>query len=76
MRGVKVKELVNLLVVSVPVLSEQMAVALPIVSQASRWRTRLLSLSTFPTEKASASVTASGSPSGTATTSTVTPVHH
>ena len=38
--GVAVK---YLLVVSVPVLSEQMAVALPIVSHASRWRTRLLS---------------------------------
>lgn len=35
------------LVVSVPVLSEQMAVALPIVSQASRWRTRLLSFIIF-----------------------------
>jgi len=33
--------------VSVPVLSEQMVVALPIVSQASRWRTRLLSLIIF-----------------------------
>lgn len=35
------------LVVSVPVLSEQMAVALPMVSQASRCRTRLLSLIIF-----------------------------
>ena len=33
--------------VRVPVLSEQMVVALPIVSQASRWRTRLLSLIIF-----------------------------
>ena len=33
----------HLLVVSVPVLSEQMVVALPIVSQASRCLTRLLS---------------------------------
>jgi hypothetical protein len=31
----------------VPVLSEQMAVALPMVSQASRWRTRLLSFIIF-----------------------------
>lgn len=35
------------LVVRVPVLSEQMAVALPIVSHASRWRTRLLSFIIF-----------------------------
>lgn len=33
--------------VNVPVLSEQMAVALPIVSQASRCRTRLLSFIIF-----------------------------
>lgn len=33
--------------VSVPVLSEQMAVAFPIVSQASRWRTKLLSFIIF-----------------------------
>jgi len=38
---------VILLVVSVPVLSEQIAVALPIVSQASRCRTRLLSCIIF-----------------------------
>ena len=36
-----------LLVVRVPVLSEQMVVALPIVSQASRCLTRLLSLIIF-----------------------------
>lgn len=35
------------LVVRVPVLSEQMAVALPMVSHASRWRTRLLSFIIF-----------------------------
>lgn len=34
-------------VVSVPVLSEQMAVAFPIVSQASKCRTRLLSFIIF-----------------------------
>ena len=33
--------------VNVPVLSEQMAVALPIVSQASKCRTRLLSFIIF-----------------------------
>ena len=35
------------LVVSVPVLSEQIVVALPIVSQASKWRTKLLSAIIF-----------------------------
>lgn len=34
-------------VVNVPVLSEQIDVALPIVSQASKWRTRLLSFIIF-----------------------------
>lgn len=34
-------------VVRVPVLSEQIAVALPMVSHASRWRTRLLSFIIF-----------------------------
>lgn len=37
--------------VRVPVLSEQMAVAFPIVSQASRWRTRLLSFIIFWKQK-------------------------
>ncbi|TNN49864.1 hypothetical protein EYF80_039906 [Liparis tanakae] len=68
--------------VSVPVLSEQMAVALPIVSQASKWRTSVkpvrighesLGYFTF-TEYAREMVTASGRPSGTATTRTVTPM--
>ena len=36
--------------VSVPVLSVQMSVALPIVSQASRWRMRFLSCSILPVE--------------------------
>lgn len=58
---------VILLVVSVPVLSEQMAVAFPIVSHASKCRTKLLSFIIFLTEYASDRVTASGSPSGTAT---------
>lgn len=43
----KVCTTVMRLVVRVPVLSEQMAVALPIVSHASRWRTRLLSFIIF-----------------------------
>lgn len=52
---------------SVPVLSEQMVVALPIVSQARSTRTRLFSFSSLVVAKARASVTASGNPSGTAT---------
>lgn len=59
---------VILLVVRVPVLSEHTVVALPIVSQARRTRTRLFSLSMRVVAKARASVTASGRPSGTATT--------
>ena len=54
--------------VSVPVLSLQMLVALPIVSHAARIRMRFLSLSIFWVEKDSEMVTASGRPSGTATT--------
>ena len=46
----KVCTTVMRLVVSVPVLSEQMAVALPMVSQASRCRTRLLSFIIFLSE--------------------------
>mmetsp|Transcript_60784 Transcript_60784/g.162517 ORF Transcript_60784/g.162517 Transcript_60784/m.162517 type:complete len:294 (+) Transcript_60784:619-1500(+) len=61
-------------VVSVPVLSEQMVVADPIVSHALRWRTRLLSRIIFLTEKARVMATARGRPSGTATTKTVTPM--
>ena len=38
---------VILLVVRVPVLSEQIEVAFPMVSQASRWRTKLLSCIIF-----------------------------
>ena len=62
------------LVVKVPVLSEQMVVALPMVSQASKCRTRLLSAIIFFTEYAKERVTARGRPSGTATTKTVTPM--
>ena len=57
--------------VSVPVLSEQMVVAFPIVSQDRSKRTRLLSFNMRVVAKASASVTARGRPSGTATTTTV-----
>ena len=60
--------------VSVPVLSEQIVFAPPIVSHAFRWRTRLLSFIIRFTEYASAIVTASGRPSGMATTRMVTPV--
>eukprot|EP00965_Chrysotila_dentata_P147300 4862875-Pleurochrysis_carterae.AAC.2 len=59
------------LAVSVPVLSEQMVVADPIVSHASRCLTKLFSLIILRDEKASARLTARGSPSGTATASTV-----
>ena len=59
--------------VSVPVLSVQMHVALPAVSHALRYRTRLLSSSMRRTLNASARVTARGKPSGTATTTTVAP---
>ena len=45
------------LVVSVPVLSEQMVVAPPMVSHALKCRTRLLSFNILLTEKASAIVT-------------------
>ena len=54
--------------VRVPVLSEQMVVALPMVSQAAKWRIKLLSASIFMVEYAREMVTARGSPSGTATT--------
>lgn len=51
-----------------PVLSVQMVVAQPMVSAAARLRTRLLSASMRFTLYASAIVTASGKPSGMATT--------
>ena len=46
--------------VSVPVLSEQMSVALPIVSHAARTRMRFWSFNIFRVEYASEIVTASG----------------
>ncbi len=58
--------------VSVPVLSEQMTVAEPIVSQATSWRTRLLARVIFCMARASDTVTLIGSPSGTATTMMMT----
>mmetsp|Transcript_31673 Transcript_31673/g.77668 ORF Transcript_31673/g.77668 Transcript_31673/m.77668 type:complete len:275 (+) Transcript_31673:2292-3116(+) len=61
-------------VVSVPVLSEQIVVALPIVSHADDVLTMFMSVIIFLTEKANAIVTARGRPSGTATTKMVMPV--
>ena len=57
--------------VKVPVLSEQMLVTRPIVSQLAGTRTKLLSFNIRFVAKASAKVTAIGRPSGTATTTTV-----
>lgn len=56
--------------VSVPVLSEQMCVAEPIVSEEFRFRTKLLSSFILELEKLSEMVTASGRPSGIAHTIT------
>lgn len=58
--------------VRVPVLSEQMLVAFPIVSQAARTRMKFCSSSICLVEYASEMVTANGRPSGTATTTMVT----
>ena len=58
-------------VVKVPVLSEHILFAPPIVSHAYIFLTRFSSSSIFFTEKARDKVTASGSPSGIATTITV-----
>jgi hypothetical protein len=52
--------------VNVPVLSEQMLVAPPIVSHACRWRTKLLSLVIAFMEYAKLMITANGSPCSTA----------
>ena len=62
-----------LFMVRVPVLSEQMVLAPPMVSQASIFLTRLLSSNIFFTENAKESVTDRGSPYGIATTMTVIP---
>ncbi len=58
--------------VSVPVLSEQMTVAEPMVSQATSCRTRLLARVILRMARASDTVTLIGSPSGTATTMMMT----
>ena len=60
--------------VSVPVLSLQMTVAAPIVSQAWSLRTRLFSLSIRRILIARLTVTLIGRPSGTATTISVTAI--
>jgi hypothetical protein len=60
-----------LFIVRVPVLSEQMLLAPPIVSQASIFLTKLLSVSICLTETANERVTDRGNPSGIATTITV-----
>eukprot|EP00659_Diplonema_papillatum_P004087 gene4086-biopygen4022 len=60
--------------VSVPVLSEQMHVAPPMVSHAARCLTKFLSVSICFIEYAREIVTESGSPSGTATTTIATAV--
>ena len=62
---------VILFAVSVPVLSVHMVVAQPIVSHASRVLTKFWSFIILFEEKARASVTARGRPSGTATAKTV-----
>lgn len=62
-----------LFMVRVPVLSEQIVLAPPMVSQASIFLTKLLSSSIFLTEKARDKVTDRGRPSGIATTITVIP---
>jgi hypothetical protein len=58
--------------VSVPVLSEQMTVAEPIVSQATSCRTSELARVIFCMAKANDTVTLMGKPSGTATTMMMT----
>ena len=58
-------------IVRVPVLSEQMLLAPPMVSHAYIFLTKFSSSNIFLTENASDRVTASGSPSGMATTMTV-----
>ena len=56
---------------SVPVLSEHILFAPPMVSQASILRTKLLSYSILCTDTANDNVTESGNPYGIATTTTV-----
>ena len=60
--------------VSVPVLSVQIHVTAPIVSEACNLRTRLFDFSILRMFSANASVTAIGKPSGTAITMSVTAI--
>jgi hypothetical protein len=60
--------------VSVPVLSVQMTVTAPIVSEAESLRTRLFDFSMRLMLRAKARVTAMGRPSGTAMTISVTAI--
>lgn len=60
--------------VRVPVLSEQIVLAPPIISHEASLFTKFLSRSIFFTEYANEIMTASGNPSGTATTTIVTPI--
>jgi len=60
--------------VRVPVLSVQILLAPPIVSQAARNLTRLFSSFIFPTEYAREMVTARGRPYGTAITTILTAI--
>ncbi len=62
---------VILFMVKVPVLSEQILLAPPIVSHAYIFLTRFWSFNIFFTEKARERVTDRGRPSGMATTTTV-----
>ena len=57
-----------------PVLSVQITVTAPIVSEACSFRTRLLDFSMRRMLRAKAKVTAIGSPSGTAITISVTAI--
>jgi len=59
--------------VRVPVLSEQMLFAPPIISQDDIFLTKLLSMSILEIEYAKDIITAKGRPSGTATTTIVIP---
>ena len=63
-----------LFMVSVPVLSVQITVVAPMVSQACSLRTRFLTLSILRMLNARLTVTLIGSPSGTATTISVTAI--
>jgi len=65
---------VILFCVRVPVLSEHIIEAPPIVSHAAIFRTRLLSFNILLVEYASDKVTDNGKPSGIATTTTVIPI--